>query len=181
LFEEEVELPNGEIRMFEFVERSPGVRALMFQSHHLLINREWRSEFNSWDWRLPGGRVFESIEEYDTARKSSSDLSDLNRRAVSREVREETGVVTDPSEWSFFATSVAGATIRWDLHYFSTHTDRIPLTYHWKAPETAEEQTETFWKSFDEIHRIIESGEMREDRSVVQTLKFLASSASQTL
>jgi len=49
-----------------FVRRPPGIRALIVdkESKKILFSREFRYELNDWDLRLPGGKVFDSLDDY---------------------------------------------------------------------------------------------------------------------
>ena len=49
---------------FELVRRPPGVRALIVQGDKLMLNREYRYELDDWDYRLPGGKVFDKLEQF---------------------------------------------------------------------------------------------------------------------
>ena len=51
--------------VFEKARRSPGTRLLITSpDHNILLTREYRGEIGGWDYRLPGGKVFDSLEEY---------------------------------------------------------------------------------------------------------------------
>lgn len=52
---------------FELVRRPPGVRAIIVKDGRLLLNKEYRYELEDWDYRLPGGKVFDSTEEFERA------------------------------------------------------------------------------------------------------------------
>lgn len=51
-------------RTFEIARRSPGVRALIVRDGKILLSREYRTEVDEYDFRLPGGKVFDTLSEY---------------------------------------------------------------------------------------------------------------------
>ncbi|MFH1398767.1 MAG: hypothetical protein ABIG95_01515 [Candidatus Woesearchaeota archaeon] len=56
---------------FEIVRRAPGIRLIILNDHKMLLTHEYRHELNGYDWRLPGGKVFDTLDEYN-AHKSSA-------------------------------------------------------------------------------------------------------------
>ena len=110
---EVVQFKNGD-RVFEKARRSPGVRALIVSGERILLSKEYRTEIGGFDFRLPGGKVFDRLEEY--KQHISEDLISYAKEAVKKEVREEVGLlVNDPK---LLKVSKAGATVEWDLYYF---------------------------------------------------------------
>jgi hypothetical protein len=75
--------PDG--RVFEKAVRAPGVRLIIANkpSRKLLLTREFRSELNDWDYRLPGGKVFDTLDEYGAFRESGADIAEaVHRKSV---------------------------------------------------------------------------------------------------
>lgn len=53
---------EGKTFEFEKVRRSPGVRLIMKDGQgNILLTREFRRELSKFDYRLPGGKVFDSL------------------------------------------------------------------------------------------------------------------------
>ena len=48
----------------EIARRSPGVRLIICDGDKILITKEFRREVNVEDYRLPGGKVFDTLKEY---------------------------------------------------------------------------------------------------------------------
>ncbi|MEI6117757.1 MAG: hypothetical protein WCP92_00380 [bacterium] len=48
----------------EIAKRSPGVRLIICDGDKILITNEFRKEVNTDDYRLPGGKVFDTLKEY---------------------------------------------------------------------------------------------------------------------
>jgi 8-oxo-dGTP pyrophosphatase MutT (NUDIX family) len=144
-------------KIFEIARRSPGVRALIVKDNKILLSREYRSEIDGYDFRLPGGKVFDKFEEY--KKHISEDLLMYAENAVIKEVYEEVGLVSKNPK--FIKVSKAGATINWDLYYFEI-TDFIQEKQHLEEGEDI-----TFeWYSIQKDLKLISENKMSEDRSV---------------
>ena len=151
-------------RIFEFARRSPGVRALIVYNDKMLLSREFRAEVNGYDYRLPGGKVFDTLTEY--RKYADKDLTKFATAAVIKEVAEEVGLVCEKPR--LIKVSKAGATIVWDLYYFEI-IDFI------KSKQNLEEGEDiTFnWYTFDEVKQFCLENQVQEDRSVAVILKYL--------
>jgi len=113
---QQMRVGSGEI-VYEKARRSPGTRLLITSpDHNILLTREYRDEVRGWDYRLPGGKVFDSLEEYSEAVKSGVDLLEKSKQAAQKEALEEVGATVE--DINYLYTSRCGATVEWDLHYF---------------------------------------------------------------
>lgn len=162
---EVVQFKNGD-KVFEKARRSPGVRALIVSDDKILLSREFRQEVGSYDFRLPGGKVFDKLQEYKN--HLSEDLAPYASLAVVKEVKEEVGLVARNPK--LLKVSKAGATVEWDLFYF--------LISDFEENENGQELEDgediTFgWYTFQQAKDICLSGQMKEDRSVGVLLAFL--------
>lgn len=109
--------PNGTV--FERVSRSPGSRLLFIRSGMILLSREKRKELSDRvDYRLPGGKVFDTNDEYQSFLASRADIIDASRKSACKEALEEVGLIVNPMKLSHFSTDVLGATCSWDLIYW---------------------------------------------------------------
>jgi 8-oxo-dGTP pyrophosphatase MutT (NUDIX family) len=155
---------NGKTILFENARRSPGVRLIVTHKDKLLLIKEFRYELNAEDFRLPGGKVFDTLPEY----LAATDIPSAVQGAAERECVEETGVrIAAPK---LFHVSHAGAMVTWDLYYF--------------VAELASEEVPTFglgenitvlWKTFEEAKELCITGQISEDRTVGVLLRFLLS------
>ena len=59
---------------FEFVRRQSGVRLLIVRGDEILLVREFRFELNGFDYRLPGGKVFDCLKDYKVALSENKDV-----------------------------------------------------------------------------------------------------------
>lgn len=167
-------LANGRELVFETAERSPGVRTIVWTGHSVLLNREWRHESEKWDYRLPGGKVFDDLKTYNASRSDPDEILRLSKRAATRELAEETGLSADHQSLELIAKSVCGATIEWDLYYYLLRLDgEAPI-----CPPGVTEEGECIsaaYHTVSDIVRFFLSGEICEDRSAAVLIRFLIS------
>lgn len=159
----------GEKRMrFEKSRRSPGTRILITKDNKILLNKEWRTELDGYDYRLPGGKVFDTLDELNEALTEKKDLVDAARGAAEREAKEEVGVVIKNAK--HIHTTAPGATVSWDLYYFlvedfEEHADGQQL----ESGEVIHPE----WKTFEEVKEMCLNKEIKEDKTVAVLLRFL--------
>ncbi len=151
--------PDG--RTFERFRRPPGTRLVIVSpDNQILITKEFRHETNAADWRLPGGKVCDTLKEYDALRQSGQDILVAAKAGAAREAREETGLEIHQPE--LIVKANAGATVEWDLYYFLVrHYDELPSGQALEAGE----DIAVSWQTPAEIRRIIAAGQMGEWRS----------------
>ena len=164
-----LEQPDG--RIFEIARRAPGVRLIIpdAEKHKLLLTREFRQELNNWDYRLPGGKVFDSLEEYDAFRASGDDILEAAAVKAKAESREEAGLEIKRLE--LFKKSTLGATVEWDLFVFEVNDWR--RTEIGQKLEAGEQIEADSWFTYKELERMILEGQMQEDRVALILLQWL--------
>ena len=86
-------LVDGKEVVFEKARRSPGVRLLIeTPDGQFILNREKRHELGlEEDLRLPGGKVFDSLLEYNTFlsnQKDETDIIEKAKEAAEKEARD---------------------------------------------------------------------------------------------
>ena len=156
---------DGKSVVLEIARRSPGVRLIIIKDNQLLITKEFRTELNAYDYRLSGGKVFDTLEEYE--RHRSQDMLPCALEAAKRECKEETGFIV--KNINHFTTAHAGATVEWDLFYF------IVNEFENSAKGQELEVGEVIsieWKTFEEVKELCKEGEIREDRTIGVLFKF---------
>ncbi len=162
---EVVQFKHGE-KIFEKARRSPGVRALIVSGEKVLLSREYRQEVDGYDFRLPGGKVFDRLDDF--KKHLAEDLTDYATEAVVKEVREEVGLLAKNPK--LLKVSKAGATVEWDLYYFLISD----FEKNKNGQELEDGEDISFgWYSFAEVKDICVSGKMKEDRSVGVLLAYL--------
>jgi len=167
---EEEFIVNGETKLVkrDMVRRSPGVRALIVDNGRILLSKEYRYELQKWDYRLPGGKVFDSLKEYKRALENDTVL-EAAEKTVRKEAKEEVGI--NIKNQTLFKISAAGARVIWDLYYYEV-TDYEIVEDGQRLEEN--EFVEGFvWKTFDEIKEMCIKQEISEDRSVGVILTYI--------
>lgn len=156
-------------QVFEFARRSPGTRLIIVTPEKkLVLTKEYRRESDSIDWRLPGGKVFDRLQDYNEFLKTRKDIIPVAIEAAKKEAREEAGIEVKKIE--HFATSHCGATVTWDLFYFIVN-DFERLTG--QSLEHGEEGIELIEIGFGEARAICLDGRMQEERSVAILMRWL--------
>lgn len=153
----------------EIARRPPGVRCLIVDGTHILLTKEFRAELGRWDYRLAGGKVFDSLQEYlDQLEEDSSSqkFEQLAEQAARKEAFEEVGIYADKAH--FLHKSTCGASIIWDLYYFELSGIR--------QQEQNLEDGEIIipeWHTFEEVETLCYSGGISEDTTVAILLRYL--------
>lgn len=168
-----VHMPQPDGRVFELARRAPGVRLIIAdkQAQKVLLTKEFRRELGTTDYRLPGGKVFDSLEEYDAHRKSGSDILQAATKKAKAEAAEEAGIHV--TEVALFKKSTLGATVEWDLYVFEAlnwqpHQDGQSL-------EDGEQVESVDWFDFVRAEQMIIGGAMQEERIALILLQWLRS------
>lgn len=170
IVQQEVDIGTGSVKTFEKAVRSPGTRIIIHdkQKQSILITKEYRHELESFDYRLPGGKVVDSLSEYQSIIDSQEDISRLAQEAAIREAKEEVGIIS--SDCSFFTKNHTGATIERDLYYFILENCIF-------GPQDLEsgEHISYDWYSYDEVLHMCVNGLISEDRSAMVLIRYLNS------
>ncbi len=154
------------------VRRPPGIRALIVnEKSQILLSKEFRYELNGWDYRLPGGKVFESLNDYKLALKNNT-VMDSVLKTVPKEVLEEVGLII--SHPKLLKVSKDGAGVIWDLYYFEIKEYIKSET----GPKLEEDEVINgyTWFEFDEVIRMCQENEIHEDRTVGMLLSYILNS-----
>jgi len=151
--------------IFETARRSPGTRIIIVKNKKMLLTKEFRTEHKDYDYRLPGDKVFNTLEEY---RKvlGKKDILPFAIKAAKKECLEETGIIAN--NLKLFQIAKAGATVEWDLFYF--------IVDDFKESKQKLESGEVIypeWKTFNEVKELCLNNKINEDRTVGVLLKFL--------
>ena len=157
---------------FEFARRAPGIRLILVDPSKRMISltREHRYELGGYDHRLPGGKVFDTLDEYNTFLDSGHDILAPAKDKALAEAEEEVGLKLLDAE--YFHTSVCGTTVKWDLIYF--------VSTEWEEADQKLEIGEKISRvelSFEEAKELALSGGMSEERSALILLRYLSSLA----
>jgi ADP-ribose pyrophosphatase len=166
-----VHIPQPDGRVFEIARRAPGVRLIIVDqaNRKLLLTREFRSEHNGYDYRLPGGKVFDTLADYAKFRETKADIVTAATAKAVAEAREEAGLVIRSPR--LYRVSRLGATVEWDLYVFEvTDWQRHDLG---QALEAGEDIEADHWVNYAEATAMAMDGHMQEDRIAMVLLQWL--------
>jgi 8-oxo-dGTP pyrophosphatase MutT (NUDIX family) len=171
--DKEVQLSDGKTINFEIARRAPGVRMIFTRERRvgdteILLTREYRYELSGYDYRLPGGKVFDKLQDYLSALENNEDMETHALAAVKRESKEECGLV--PHSSRLIKHSKNGATVEWDLYYY--YIDSFEELQSGQQLESGEDIT-VEWHSTESVTALAKSGKINEDRSLGVLLTFI--------
>ena len=168
-----VQTPQPDGRVFEKARRAPGVRVIIADKakKQLLLTREFRHELQAYDYRLPGGKVFNSLDEFEAFRQSGADIMAVAADRAKAEAAEEAGI--DIASVEFVAKSTLGATVEWDLLVYEAsdwkpHADGQNL-----LEDEVTDIVDASMYDYADVRQKIINGEMQEDRIAMILLRWL--------
>ena len=148
--------------------RPPGTRIIAVRDSTVYLQKEYRSETKSFDWRLPGGKVVDSFEEY-RGYIGKEMSSEAIIAAALRELREEAQL--EAVLGTIFKKSSCGASVEWDLYYVIVYeTKEVEYSHN-----EGEEIEEGKWVDFETLLAMCTKGEIGEDRTVSALYQFIQS------
>ncbi|HEY1041757.1 MAG TPA: hypothetical protein VGE63_03490 [Candidatus Paceibacterota bacterium] len=160
-------------KIFEAAVRSPGVRLLIECEKDgtpaLLMTKEIRREMSGFDYRLPGGKVFDTLDELNAVRESGESISEKAQAAGKKEGKEEAGI--EGGTYREVLISKAGASVEWDLHYFTVTGAEIGIQ---ESEEERGEIESVIKLTAQEIFEKLVAGEIQEGRSADVLWRWLA-------
>ncbi len=164
----------GKQLVFEKARRSPGVRLIVARGNDILITKEERHEQGGYDYRLPGGKVFDTLTEYTDALASGADMVMAAKKAAIKEAREEAYV--EVKDASFLYRSVCGTTVEWDLFYFVAEESESLDGASVDAERTVEEAEDISVEFMDRerVKQMCLDGSIKEERSALVLLRYLS-------
>lgn len=166
-----VHLKQDDGRVFEVARRAPGVRLIIHDESagKVLLTKELRHELGEWDYRLPGGKVFDSLDEFEAFRTNSEDILGAAKQKAIEEAQQEAGV--EVADLSLYKKSVLGATVEWDLYVFETNNWR--LSVEGQELEVGEKIEADTWVTYDEVRKMALNGAMAEERVALILLRWM--------
>jgi len=166
-----VHLKQDDGRVFEVARRAPGVRLIIadLALQKVLLTKEYRQELGEWDYRLPGGKVFDSLEEYEAHRSSGDDIVEAAKKQAINEAQQEAGI--EIASLDLYKKSVLGATVEWDLYVFETTNWQVSVLG--QELEVGEKIEADNWVTFDVAKKMILDGAMQEERVALVLLQWL--------
>lgn len=153
----------------EVARRPPGIRALVINDNKLLLACEYRYELNGWDYRLPGGKVFDTNEEYFAKTQLGTPIIDDIIHALKRELREEVDI--EVKNYTLLNISHCGLTVEWDLYYFLV--DQYIDYTSTSIQKTEYEFIQNRWVDFSTALELCLNGSVSEARTAYEIIRFI--------
>lgn len=166
-----VHLQQDDGRVFEVARRAPGVRLIIHNeaAGKILLTKEFRHELGEWDYRLPGGKLFDSLDEFEAFRQSDNDILEAAKVKAIEEAQQEAGV--EIAKLEFYKKSVLGATVEWDLYIFEV--TEWQASVHGQELEVGEKIEADNWVTYDEACTMALNGSMAEERIALILLQWI--------
>ncbi len=156
---------------YEYVKRPPGVRAIIIRDNHILLNKEFRYELNGWDYRLPGGKVFDSQEEYKSV-DSKEVISNFADKKLTEELYEEAEIKV--KNYNLLEISTCGFTVDWDLYYYLVNDfEELPCFYKDNIKKNEFEYIQHCWVNFKTALDYCLNKKISEERSSNVLIRYL--------
>lgn len=156
---------------FERAVRPAGVRLILKNTEgKILLTKEFRHEQGKYDYRLPGGKVFDDLDSYLAVRYESEALNTAVLEAAKLEAKQEAGI-DEVQNLSIYLKSVAGASVEWDLYYLTGEIDKIGEQA--LDGDEREHGIEVGFFSKEEILVMFKNNEISEDRSASVLFRYL--------
>lgn len=159
-------------KWYEKAFRTPWVRLIVTNNEDkFLITKEFRRELQTFDYRFPWGKVFDSLVEYEEIRGNSKKLEEAVLKAAQIEAKEEAGI-DEMENIKILTKSTLGATMEWDIYYVTAAIKKQSTqNLGW------EEQIhgiELLYLTEKEIFEMIQNGSFQEDRSIGIFVKYFS-------
>lgn len=153
----------------QFVRRPPGIRAIIINDKdEILLSKEYRYELETFDYRLPGGKVFDDLKDYKKSIQEDNVLENVYK-TVAKEVKEEVGIlIKNPT---LYTVSHAGNSVVWDLYYFTIND--FEIVNNGQELEENEIINGFVWKSKEEILRMCIDKQIHEERTIGVLLSYI--------
>lgn len=162
-------------KRYEKAVRAPGVRVLAESldtngKKVIYLSKENRREANGVDYRLPGGKVFDSLDEYNNFTGTNEELKQIALSKAKAEAKEEAGISAGNLE--LITVSKAGASVDWDLYYFLA-TD-ITLGDNELKENEVDDIKGVEAVTPEKLYQLLTTNKIQEGRSADQLWKWLA-------
>jgi ADP-ribose pyrophosphatase len=165
------EQPDG--RIFEIARRAPGVRLIIADKKEgkVLLTKEFRRELQEYDFRLPGGKVFDLLEEFESFRASGENIQNAAEKQAKVEAAEEAGI--EITDLQLIQKSTLGTTVEWDLYVFEAREWQL----HKDGQQLKENEVDHIagvdFYDYDTVKRMIMNGDISEERVALILLRWI--------
>lgn len=160
---------NQPDKRFQKFSRPPGTRSIIISpDNKILLTKEFRQESGKDDFRLPGGKVYDSFLEWMKASEEGKNMDDAAIEGAKNEMSQEAAIEAfDPQIFKLVGSG--GPTVEWDLYYLSVNQ------YKALGNQALEEGEKiTFgWYPISEVIEMCLIGQVDEARTAAVILQFL--------
>jgi ADP-ribose pyrophosphatase len=160
-------------RIFEIARRAPGVRVIIVdkKAGKVLLTKEFRRELQGYDFRLPGGKVFDLLKEFERSRANGEDIQKAAETQAKIEAAEEVGV--EINDLRLVQKSTLGTTVEWDLYVFEA-TEWQPHKDGQQLKENEVDHIAGFdFYDYDMVTNMIMNGDISEERVALILLRWI--------
>lgn len=155
---------------YERAIRSPWVRLILKNSNwKYLITKEFREEQGWFDFRLPGGKVIDSLESYLNIRWDHHKTEKAVLEAAKIEAKEEAWI-DEIKNLEIYHRSSCWATIEWDLYY--TTWDIVSMSDQDLWWDEVIHGIGVWFYSEQQVLDMIHAWDMKEERSIAVLVKY---------
>lgn len=155
---------NWKNKLFEVARRAPWVRLIIKSEWKFLLTKEFRWEYNDFDYRLPWWKVFDRIDDMNNFEWN---IIDAANKSALLEAKQECWIEIKNLE--LYKISKCWSTIEWDLYYYIVND----FFNNWEQELELWETISIWWYTKEEIIELIKSWKFWEDRSVWVFLPYL--------
>lgn len=157
---------DGVQQLFEKARRSPGVRMIYHDERNkkIMLTKEYRYELDAEDYRLPWGKVTDTLTEFLKIEKD--EIEKYAAHACIREGLEETWL--EPTIATLLWVSHAGTTIERDLYYFVCTERKEKEQNMWVG-----EHITVGWYEYHEVLDMLQKHQISEDRSRARVREYM--------
>jgi len=152
---------------FQKFVRPPGTRIIAINEKSLIyLQQEARAETDNPDWRLPGGKVLDTFEEYIPYLEEEIP-TELILDAAQRELQEEAQITSN--DLQIIHRSTSGSSVTWDLFYITAENiSKYENTHHELEPIISGS-----WFAISDVRDMCMNKQIQEDRSVAVLLRYI--------
>lgn len=171
--------PDG--RIFEIARRAPGVRMIIAdkQKGQVLLSKEFRRELQAYDLRLPGGKVFDLLEDFEHFREAGGNLEEAATNQAKTEALEEVGI--DVKSLRLVQKSTLGTTVEWDLYVF----EALEWQFYEDGQQLKENEVDHIagyeFYDYETAEEMIMNGSVSEERVALILLRWIEAQKKEKL
>ncbi|MBI3887742.1 NUDIX hydrolase [Candidatus Microgenomates bacterium] len=174
--QQDTEVAPGKVRVFERCYRTPGVRGIVLSEdkQKVLLTKEMnRYDQKISDIRLPGGKVFNKLEDFLNAKNNNLDVEKISHEAMKNELIEEAGI--EVLKLKLLEKTLCNGGVELDLYYYIVEKYNVLPSQKLDEIERIVREWFTIDQAVDLCLSMDSTNRINEDRSRGVLLPFLLS------